>query len=149
MRYLLLFALFAAAVHALAVVERDQTELFAAKAKPGTTAVTPRYAQPDLPRWLTETFHAVEKRATCLYGRTDCGNGKNCEFCGTCCASGGCARNWGNCCSDRAEVCAFGFGCCLGDGCCYIEFSFCCSTSSSGCCSIGQTCGSTGCIGTA
>lgn len=146
----LLFAATAGPAAVLAgVLERDSgPAAFASPLTGGsTTAISRRDADPNLPGWLTGAFYgALDKRqATCVNGRVDCGNGKNCEFCGTCCAGGTCAPNVGNCCSN-GKVCNFGFGCCQ-TACCWAEFSICCPTEPSGCCAVGQVCGSTGCLG--
>jgi hypothetical protein len=136
------------------VLERDDVAVdsrppYAVPATARSSEITPRYASPDLPSWLTAAFYRVEKRATCINGRVDCGDGTNCQYCGTCCSSGACAPNLGNCCIGTTKSCDYGFACCSGaSGCCYIAVSFCCSTATYGCCVLGQTCGASGCVGT-
>jgi hypothetical protein len=86
-------------------------------------AVTPRDADPNLPRWLTEPFFSPHKRqaGSCVNGRVACSDGKECEYCGTCCGAGKCAPNLGNCCS-TGNFCDVGFACCAGTtNCCWAE----------------------------
>lgn len=115
---------------------------------------TPRFAGTALPEWLTAPL-GLDKRATaCINGNNFCFNDPTqaCRQCGSCCANGRFATNFGSCCSGDSGICAYGYTCCAsGDGpskCCYAGTSFCCPTAN-GCCMNGQTCGKNGCEGTA